>query len=87
MEIINLLPFSVIFLTYNASENALISTLKSIVSQKNCGFEIIISDDGSNTKHLDATRLYFEHAGFTDYKIIEKEKNEGTVKIIFSRKK
>ena len=69
---------SVIVLTYNADWNKLVNTLNSIIFQRNLNFEIVIADDGSSIRHDDKINKYFQMHNYTDYKIVNSEKNNGT---------
>lgn len=71
---------SVVVCSYYSEKKKLISTLKSILQQKECRFEIVITDDGSQMPYKDEIESLFREYNFLDYKIIINEKNEGTVK-------
>lgn len=71
--------FSVIVLTYHPVKEKLLATLNSIIAQKNCRFEIIISDDGSEEFFEKEIRDYMDSHGFENYRIVMHEKNLGTV--------
>lgn len=70
---------SVLVLTFNPSMDKLFSTLSSIIIQKDVSFEIVISDDGSISFDSNIVETWFKKCDFTDYKIIEHPKNQGTV--------
>lgn len=72
--------FSVIMCTYNSDADKLFKTLKSIVWQKNCSFEIIITDDGSSVFNIAEIEQWFKVNKFKDYTIIANKQNMGTVK-------
>lgn len=75
---------SVLVLTYNAIYEKLLDTVKSILMQNGVDLEIIIADDGSSHKEFDKLSEFFKSYGFTEYVIIENEKNQGTVKNYYS---
>ena len=54
--------------------------MDSIVKQKDCDFEIVVSDDGSEENCFVEIIKYFEERGFSDYSVILHEKNGGTVR-------
>ena len=72
---------SVLVLTYHPRENALFSTLRSIVKQKDCNYEIIVADDGSPDFFQEKIRSFLNACGCS-YKILPHEENQGTVKNI-----
>ena len=74
---------SVIILTYNPSLKSLITTLISILKQKECSFQIIISDDGSKANYFDIIEQIFKYYSFEDYILLPHNKNGGTVKNLF----
>lgn len=71
---------SVIVATYFPEKEKLLATLRSIVLQKECPFEIIITDDGSKTFFQEDIRSFLDNLGCCDYQILAHEKNQGTVK-------
>lgn len=73
------MDYSVIVTTYNFDYNKLFETLYSIIIQKNCTFEIIISDDGSREFNSKRIIDFFEKNNFTNYKILDNKINVGTV--------
>ena len=72
--------FSIVVCTHNSDIEKLLITLKSIVSQENVTYEIIIADDGS--KFLDKCTIedWFQENSFNDYFIVANSVNQGTVK-------
>ena len=74
---------TVLILTYNASLNKLILTIKSALLQKNVNLQIVISDDGSSINHNNDIVKYFENNKFKEYRILNRDKNEGTVASIY----
>lgn len=72
--------FSVIVCTYNSDIDKLFKTLKSIIWQENCSFEIIITDDGSNVFNVAEIEQWFKVNKFKDYTIIANKQNRGTLK-------
>lgn len=75
---------SVVIVQYNPVWEKLKRTLKSVISQNDCEYEIIIADDGSRDTCFDKTRDFFEKCDFLDYRLIANESNGGTVKNIIS---
>jgi len=72
---------SILLLIYNASLEQILKTIKSIIQQKNCSIELIISDDCSisdYTKEIDE----FLHDKYNNYIINRNDKNLGTVENI-----
>ncbi len=72
---------SVLVLTYHPQENALFSTLRSIVKQKDCDYEIIVADDGSPDFFEEKIRAFLDAHNCT-YRILAHKENQGTVKNI-----
>lgn len=72
--------FSVVVLTYNPNKEKLLATLNSVIMQRGCSFEVIISDDGSQNFYEPEIHAFMGARGFADYRIIAQEKNRGTVK-------
>lgn len=75
---------SVVVVTYNPNYEKLISTLKSIICQRNVKFEIIIADDGSKAFDWNRVKEWFQKQNFANYKLILNEKNQGTMKNAYS---
>ena len=71
---------SVIVATYFPEKEKLLATLRSIVLQKECSFEIIVTDDGSETFFQEDIRNFLDAAGVRDYQILAHAENQGTVK-------
>lgn len=71
---------SVLILTYNPSKQKLIATLKSIIQQENVDIQVIVSDDGSKENYFREAEEFLENNNFKDYKFVNCEKNQGTVK-------
>lgn len=70
---------SVIICTYNSRYEDIIRTIYSVVVQKKISYEIIISDDGSNTFEKKRIEDYFSNIHFGDYIILNHTENKGTV--------
>ena len=70
---------SVIVLTYFPNKEKLLSTIKSILLQKNISHEILIADDGSNTFFKEDIEKLMDEYNFTNYKFVEHSQNQGTV--------
>lgn len=75
---------SVLVLTYKPKKESLFATLKSIVAQKNCDFEILIADDGSENFFEADIRAYLDSKGISNYQILAHAQNQGTVQNIIS---
>lgn len=75
---------SVVVCSYNPEKESLLFTLRSIISQKNIEFEIIIADDGSKVFYKDDIITFFEENKFKNWKIICNEMNHGTVYNLYS---
>jgi len=78
------LSVSVIVLTYNADPNKLKMTLKSILMQKNVGYEIIIADDGSKERLDSEIIALFKEQNFENYSFTSHTENMGTCKNLFA---
>lgn len=74
-------PFlvSVCVTTYKPDYAELGLTLESILRQKNCSFEIIIADDGTDNFAQEEIEDYLAKWNFNAYKIVRAPKNYGTV--------
>lgn len=68
---------SVLVCTYNSNLQKLMATLESAIRQKNCHFEIILSDDGSQSFDKDYFIQWFKDKNFKDYKIRISPTNKG----------
>ena len=71
--------FSVIVLSYHPNKEKLFATLRSVLAQRDCRFEVIVADDGSGEFYEPEIRAFFEEKSFPDYRIIGHEQNQGTV--------
>lgn len=71
--------FSVIVLTYYPNKEKLLSTIKSILMQKNISYEVLIADDGSKTFFKEDIEKLMDEYNFTNYKFVEHSQNQGTV--------
>ena len=71
---------SVVVATYFPEKEKLIATLRSIILQKDCDFEIIVADDGSDEFFEKDIRLLLESSGISNYQILAHKENQGTVK-------
>lgn len=67
---------SIVLTTYNGS-NFIIEQLKSILNQTLKDFEIIVVDDASTDNTVGLIKNYFYTNNFTNYKLIQNEKNLG----------
>lgn len=70
---------SVICLTYNSDVTKTLTTLNSVISQKNCDFEVIIADDGSKDNNIDVIEQHFKSNNFINYKIRANKVNQGII--------
>lgn len=70
---------SVVVLTYYPDRLKLLSTLKSVLMQKQVSFEILIADDGSDNFFKEDIETTMKEYNFKDYKIIDHSENQGTV--------
>ena len=70
---------SVILLSYNADEKSILRTLKSIIEQKNCKFEVIYADDGSKINNSIMISEFCKKNDFNHLKIVAERENLGTV--------
>ena len=70
---------SVCVATYNSSKKKLIATLKSVIQQKNCKYEVILTDDGSETFDEAYFARWFKEQKFDNYKIRRSLENKGTL--------
>lgn len=73
---------SVLVLTYKPQKEALFATLRSIVAQKECDFEIVLADDGSADFFEEEVRAFLDASGITAYQILPHRENQGTVRNI-----
>lgn len=70
---------SVICLTYNSDVTKTLTTLNSVIKQKNCDFELIIADDGSKENNVDVIEKFFKSNNFVNYKIRANKINQGII--------
>ena len=70
---------TVLIVTYNSDLNKLYRTLYSVLRQKNVIFEIVISDDGSDSFESAKIEKYLLSRGCGEFSIMSSEKNFGTV--------
>ena len=71
---------SVVMGTFNPSWDKCKFTLDSIIAQKDVEIELIVTDDGSSDNLFSRFEDYFITTGFSNYKLISHESNQGTVK-------
>lgn len=76
---------TVCFATYNPNWEKMRASLVSLLRQKHIRFEIIITDDGSESKECleKAVELFYQFR-FDDYTILNNECNRGTVWNVFT---
>lgn len=79
IESIKRFECSVVVCTYRPNWDKLRLTLKSILMQKKCKFQIIVTDDGSEENLFKKIQKYFADNSFTDFKLIDNLQNNGTV--------
>lgn len=70
---------TVLLLTYNPNLNKLLTTLHSILLQKNVNIQIVISDDGSKESHMSEAEHYLKKQEFHNYRILLRKQNGGMV--------
>lgn len=70
---------SVVVCSYRPVWEKLRLTLKSILMQEQCDYQIVVTDDGSTNNLFDKIEEFFSSYGFTDYKLVASHKNRGTV--------
>lgn len=71
--------FSVIVLSYHPDREKLLATLRSVLLQRDCCYEVLLADDGSGEFYEQDIRALFGEFGFEDYRIVAHERNVGTV--------
>ena len=74
------MDISVVVVTYNPNYQKLLTTLKSVICQKDVEFEVIIADDGSKNFDKDIIKDFFSECNFYNYRLVLNEKNQGTMK-------
>ena len=83
MSIMNdMIECSVVICTYKPDWEKLRLTLKSILMQEDCNYNIVITDDGSKINFFDEIRDYLSKYHFNKYKLIANNQNQGTVQNI-----
>ena len=70
---------AVVVATYNPVWEKLKATLLSILEQEDICIQIIVADDGSKITLFDKIEALFKEYEYTDYKLVNSPKNEGTV--------
>lgn len=70
---------SVCVVTYHPDYDELFRTLTSIIRQKGCSFEILISDDGTPNFDQERVALWLLRHHFVDFRIVCLPENKGTV--------
>ena len=71
---------SVLVLTYKPEWEKLKKTLGSILLQRDCDFDIVVSDDGSENNYFDVIETFFEQNNFHKYQLSRMPQNAGIVK-------
>lgn len=77
------LDLSIIVCTYNSSWEKIKLTLDSLTVTKNCSFEIIVCDDGSENNYFERLKDYFSACGFSEYQLLAQPVNKGTVNNVY----
>lgn len=75
----NLYDVSVVVCAYNSSDEAMMFTLESIITQKNIHVEVVIADDGSRNNLHNEIIDYFRLKQFENWIMVCNESNHGTV--------
>ncbi len=75
---------TVIIASYNFNYQKLMSTLKSVVMQRDVDLEIIIADDGSQDADYSEAERYIHEIGYESFFIVKNKVNQGTVKNLLS---
>lgn len=73
------IEISVICLTYNSDLKKTLTTLNSVVNQKDCSFELIIADDGSKDNQFDEIMRFLNTCNFSNYRLQANETNKGII--------
>ena len=73
---------TVLVITYKPNYKKLFLTLKSVISQRDIGFDIVIADDGTSDFDKSAIENWFAANGFSNFQITSLAENAGTVKNI-----
>lgn len=77
-----MVDFSVILLSFNASEEQIERTILSVLQQKDVNFEIIVCDDCSKENHFEYIKELMKIYDFENYTLLGTDKNMGTVRNI-----
>lgn len=75
---------SIIVATYNPDFLKLKNTIYSIIKQKECKFELIVTDDGSKQNYFIEIKELLQREQFDNYQLVENKKNQGTCKNVYS---
>lgn len=70
---------SVVLITYNQSLEDILFSASSVVRQTGCEFELVVSDDCSNTDPGELIQGYLSEVGFSRYTYIRQDENRGIV--------
>ena len=74
-----LLDISVVITVYNQPLKTVETTIRSVVQQQNCDFEIIIADDCSSNDISSELKRLFDSLSFSNYTIVRHAQNMKTV--------
>lgn len=74
---------SILVLSYRPALQKLLTSLKAAIQQVGVRFEVIVSDDGSETDYFHEIEAFFEKNHFKDYRLIKNSVNVGTVRNIY----
>ena len=75
---------TVLIASYNFSYPKMMSTLRSVLKQRDVDMEIIIADDGSQNADYTEVERYIHEIGFESFFLIKNKVNQGTVKNFLS---
>lgn len=78
------IEISVVIVQYNPILEKIKKTLMSVFRQKNCDYEIVIADDGSDVDFFSEIELFMKKNDISQYKFVKCQKNQGTVKNVIS---
>ena len=77
-------PVTVAVVTYRPDKQKLLSTLRSVLRQKNTEYQIVLADDGSDDPLMEEAQELFRQFDFEDYKLVQNPQNRGTVYNVLS---
>ena len=68
---------SVVVGAYRPDLRKMLLTLRFVLLQKECSYEIILTDNSSKENYFAEVKEFFAEASFCDYKFLPREKNQG----------